>query len=200
MAKKASVMNMKYSKFYLTFEGFQLEFLVDLGESIEESERYSRASASDFVFARGEIWLLSYSARHRVLDQKSGGNLLETLGAIATKMKVLPEIEAGKYFVDCGGWGPWMRGYWARFLNDVPEPDDDLKHDFLVKCLLDEGDGGALAAYRVNASAVIEVCLPSKRTSNEPVVEVWSYFDVLQTRNKIGQIRSAMASAIAAVG
>ena len=186
----------KYKTSSLTFERFQLDFVVDLDESIKETGEYSRAVGSKFTFVRGETWLLLDASRYLVFDRRSNGNLLETLRAIATKLKALPQIESGKYSVDCGSWGKWMRAYWDRFLNDNSVPDDEPKHDYLIGFLLDEGQGGVLAAYKLGLSAVFEVCLPSKRSSREPVVEVWSYFDALRTVQKIEEIRSEMSAAV----
>jgi hypothetical protein len=170
-------MDNKTLSFTLPLIGFGLEFRVDVKASIESSSDLCPQGVFDYVFAVGEIWLMTSTTTILLIDRFSTGNIVEILRELYKRLADERSMRELKRQISMGGWCEWMKGYWTRLQEDMSSADDEVIYDSLRPALFVEGGSGRLAVYRYGDVVVLEACpnalnrvsfnVISKETSDE---------------------------------
>jgi hypothetical protein len=142
----------------LPLDGFDLDFVVKVDESIEWTKAFG-PDDREYAFARGEIWVRTAEEAILLIDEEPepGDNLLILLGSIgrtSQRSGLMPDLEEK---IPLGGWCHWMRGYWDRLVSDKGAQDDGATYALLAPALLVDGKSGWIAAYRYGNVQVLEV-------------------------------------------
>lgn len=164
-------MNAAVIRCSLPFEGFSLDLVVKLDESVEWTTAFRPKDNNDYVFASGEIWVCTARERTLLVAEEPGENLLMLLDTIGRSFRRSRPISGLEERIPLGGWCHWIRGYWDRMNADAGAQDDEATYDLLIQALLVEGRSGWIAAYRYGEARVLEA--GTRNTS----VSVWSKID-----------------------
>jgi len=171
LAEKALIMDAEIVETSIPFEQFNLDFRVELAESIEWTKSFDSPDVEGYVFAAGEIWLRSSEEITLLIEKEPGANLIATLSTLKHTVCSLRAITGLEERIPLGGWCHWMRGYWDRLNSDASAPDDEASYNLLIPALLIDGTSGWIAAYRYGEVPVLEA--GTRRAS----LSVWSKFD-----------------------
>jgi hypothetical protein len=153
------------------FEGFSLDFLVKLEESVEWTEAFRPKHGEGYVFASGEIWVRTVRDRTLLVEAEPGENLLMLLHTIERRFRRLRPIPGLEERIALGGWCHWIRGYWGRLNADASTQADEETYDLLSPALLVDGKNGWIAVYQYGRIQVLEA--GTRSTS----ISVWSEVD-----------------------
>lgn len=155
----------------LPFEGYSLDILVKLNESVEWTKAFLPKDDKGYAFASGEIWVRTEKAGTILVEEEPGENLLMLLDTIERRLRHPKPIPGLEERIALGGWCHWIRGYWDRLNADASTQDDEAIYDLLAPALLVEGKNGWIAAYRYGEAQVLEAGTRSTSMS------VWSKVD-----------------------
>ena len=185
-------MDAKIIRCSLPFEGFSLEFLVKLDESVEWTKAFLPKDDKGYAFASGEIWVRTAKEATLLVEMEPGENLLMLLDTIKRSFSRSKLISGLEERIPSGGWCRWMRGYWDRLNADASTQDDEAIYDLLAPALLVEGKNGWIAAYRYGEAQVLEA------GTRSPLLSVSSGVDTDVLCASIDAASSQLSSAIRA--
>lgn len=191
LAEKTEVINTK--TFLLSFKQFTLEIDLDIQRSLQFTKRFSHHGA-DFLFAVAELWLRVGAGRYLISPKTEPGNFFEDIRGLSASIVDPPTVDDLQGLIDCGGWCPWMAGYWSRLTADASLPSDEDNYEKLIRLSMIESRVGHLAIYRYGQSSVIEVATRSDEYNNE--IAVWECFESSSLKMHLDMIVDDMAKAI----
>jgi hypothetical protein len=165
------MMDAEIVKSSIAFERFDLDFRVEVAESIEWTRSFDPPGVKGLVFAAGEIWISSSGASTLLIEKEPGANLIATLSTLKQAVRSLRAIPGLDARIPRGGWCHWMRGYWDRLNSDAGSQDDEATYNLLIPAMLVDGKSGWIAAYRYGEDRVLEAGTRSTSLS------VWSAVD-----------------------
>lgn len=176
----------------LPFDGFSLDCVVKLDESVEWTKTFRPKHGEGYAFASGEIWVRTATDTARLIEEEPGENLLMLLDTIERSVKRSRPIPGLEAKIPLGGWCHWMRGYAHRLNTDAIAQDDDATYGLLIPALLIEGKSGWIAAYRYGEANIFEAGTRSTSLS------VWSKVDSGALCTSINAASSKLSNAIRA--
>ena len=177
----------------LEFREFCLEFAVDVTRSTEDTLIFLAGKSADSAYVVGDVWLRLGGARHLIVPQLNGPNVLDLLEDLANAFRrptSLPEFEG---LEDGGGVCSWMEHYWRRVDEERTTLDDEETYDRLMAVFIVAHGARGVAVYNRNGVLTIEAAgLTEERGVPTRVLESFSpdtiVFDVSQLQEAIGTL------------
>jgi hypothetical protein len=184
----------KFNSFFLSFDVFSIEFIVDLELSAELTYRFSEYD-KEFLFAAGEIWINTSTGRELVLPVARPQNLLQLLENISKNILGPSSVVGLENLIEKGGWSFWMRGYDHRMHSESTTSQDELTCDLLLPFSVVEGSRGRLIIYSCLGCPVVEVVTHSE--GEELGVVFWTQYDPPAVSRSLAKIKEEMSEAVA---
>jgi hypothetical protein len=193
------MINETFITYDLEFDGFTIQFEINVEFSIEDTDGFSNSQYPDFIFARGAIWLCVGSEKSILFDYQDSGNILAVLDGFERVVTKVPKIKNLESIVTCGELRAWSEGYFQRIRDDKSLEDDEAMYELLSPSILDTAHMGKFGEYYVYSYSdknIIEVNLLEHENFTHKPAHMWAEFDSKKISQKVKLIREEITSAI----
>jgi hypothetical protein len=193
------MINETFINYDLEFNGFTIQFEINIEFSIEDTDGFSNSQYPDFIFARGAIWLCVGNEKSILFDYQDSGNILAVLDGFERVLIKVPKIKNLESIVICGELRAWSEGYFQRIRDDTSLENDEATYELLSPSILDTAHMGKFGEYYVYSydnKNIIEVNLREHENFTHKPAHVWAEFDPMKMSQKVKLIREEIGVAI----
>jgi hypothetical protein len=170
--------------------GFNLEFDIEMEESVGGTRMFGTRAPEDFVYAAGSIWVRQNDSRYLVRAYNSE-NLAEWMSAVVLRLRASPPISpnvlASIGFNIC----QWFVGYWDRVTLETADASDEEIYNYLSPyCLISE-DNGCMAVFSAHDMIIVQICAQQSTLARPLCFE--THLQASEAASGIAELSACMA-------